>query len=152
MTGLRRIALEIFARLPGFLRRLVVRVITPHYVLGAVLALRQGDEVLMLQSRHVRFAWTLPGGLMQRGETPREALDRELREELRIEVDLDAEATVVIVDPVACRVDFVFERFVTERPELHVDGTEILAAHWMPVGSELCDDVARDALTRLASR
>jgi ADP-ribose pyrophosphatase YjhB (NUDIX family) len=152
VTGLRRAALEVFGRLPAPLRRLVVRVLTPHYVMGAVLALRQGDEVLMLHARHVRFGWTLPGGLMRGGETPREALDRELREELRLEVDLDADATVVIVDPSERRVDFVFERHVTERPEVHVDGTEVLEARWLPLTSELCDDIARDALTRLATR
>jgi 8-oxo-dGTP pyrophosphatase MutT (NUDIX family) len=152
VTRLRRAALEIFGRLPAPLRRLAVRLITPHYVMGAVLALRKGDEVLMLRSRHVRFGWTLPGGLMQGGETPREALHRELLEELRIEVDLDEEASVVIVDPVDRRVDFVFERHVSERPVVHVDGTEVLEARWLPLTSELCDDVARDALTRLASR
>jgi 8-oxo-dGTP diphosphatase len=121
-------------------------------VLGAVLALRHGDDVLMLRSRHVRFGWTLPGGLMQTGESPREALDRELAEELRLVVDLDAEATVVIVDPEARRVDFVFETYVDERPDLRIDGVEVLEARWLPLTSELCDDIARDALNRLASR
>ena len=152
MTRLRRAALLVFGWLPSPLRRLVVRVITPHYVLGAVLALRHDDQVLMLHTRHVRFGWILPGGLMQTGETPREALDRELREELELEVDLDTEATVVIVDPVARRIDFVFERHVVERPQLRIDGTEVMEARWLPVTSELCDDIARDALTRLATR
>lgn len=152
MNQLRRAALEVFGRLPGPLRRIVVRILTPRYVLGAVLALRHGDEVLMLRSRHVRFGWTLPGGLMQSGESPREALDRELGEELRLGVDLDAEATIVIVDPAARRVDFVFETHVAERPDLRIDGVEVLEARWLPLISELCDDIARDALTRLANR
>ena len=152
MTQLRRVALELFGRLPGPLRRIAVRLLTPHYVLGAVVALRHGDEVLMLHSRHVRFGWTLPGGLMRGGETPREALERELREELRLEVRLDPEATVVVVDPTARRVDFVFEHHLTERPAVHVDGTEVLEARWLPVSSQLCDDIAREALTRLARR
>jgi 8-oxo-dGTP diphosphatase len=152
MTRLRRAALEVFGRLPSPLRRLVVRILAPRYVLGAVVALRHGDDVLMLRSRHVRFGWTLPGGLVQSGESPREALDRELGEELRLDVDLGPEATVVIVDPVRRRVDFVFESHVTERPDLHVDGLEVLEARWLPLTSELCDDIAREALNRLASR
>ena len=152
MTQLRRLALEVFGRLPGPLRRLVVRLFSPRYVLGAVVALRQGEDVLLLHSRHSRFGWTLPGGLMAAGETPREALDRELREELRLELDLDADAAVVIVDPHARRVDFVFELYVTERPQVYVDGTEVLEAEWFAVASSPCDDIAREALTRLARR
>ena len=152
MTQLRRLALEVFGRLPGLLRRLVVRLYSPRYVLGVVVALRQGEDVLMLHSRHTRFGWTLPGGLMAAGETPREALDRELREELRLELDLGADAAVVIVAPESRRVDFVFELYVTERPPVHVDGTEVLEARWLPVGSPLCDDVVREVLNRLARR
>ena len=152
MTQLRRLALEVFGRLPGPLRRLVVRLFSPRYVLGAVVVLRQGEDVLMLHSRHTRYGWTLPGGLMAAGESPHEALDRELREELQLELDLDPDAAVVIVAPETRRVDFVFELHVTERPAVHVDGTEVLEARWLPVASPLCDDIAREALTRLARR
>lgn len=152
MTRLRKLALEVFGRLPGPLRRAAVRLLSPRYVLGAVVALRHGDDVLLLHSRHSRFGWTLPGGLMAAGENPREALDRELREELRLELDLESEATVVIVAPHALRVDFVFEHHVSQRPAVHVDGTEVLEARWLPLDSPLCDDIARDVLIRLARR
>jgi 8-oxo-dGTP diphosphatase len=152
VTRLRRLALELFGRLPAFVRRRVVTILSPGYVLGAVLALRHGDDVLMVRSRHLREAMTLPGGLLERGETPREGLVRELREELRLDVELGEDATVVLVYPEPRRVDFVYEVRVSERPELHVDGIEVLEAQWVPITSELTDDTARDALDRLARR
>jgi ADP-ribose pyrophosphatase YjhB (NUDIX family) len=152
VSSLRRLALEVFGRLPVPLRRLAVRILTPRFVLGAVVALRHGDDVLMLQSRHVRFGWTLPGGLVQGGENPKEALERELVEELRLEVELDPEAALVVVDTQARRVDFVFERRVDVRPRLEVDGTEVLDAQWLSVTTSRCDDATRDVLARLAPR
>jgi 8-oxo-dGTP diphosphatase len=152
VTILRKAALEVFGRLPVPLRRGAVRVIAPRYVLGTVLALRQDGHVLMLRARHVRFGWTLPGGLVQAGEQPRTALVRELEEELRLDVDVPPDAALVVVDTEARRVDFVFELSVTDRPELTLDHMEVLEARWLPMTSELCDDPTRDVLARLAGR
>ena len=152
MTLLRRFALEVFGRLPVPLRRSAVRVITPRYVLGVVLALRHGDDVLMLRARHVRFGWTLPGGLVQTGEQPREALVRELQEELRLDVHVPPEAAVVVVEPQARRVDFVFELRVEARPQVTIDHMEVLETRWLPVTSELSDGPTRAVLMRLTGR
>lgn len=48
-----------------------------------------GGRVLIAQrppDKHAGGAWEFPGGKLQTGETPREALDRELREEIGIRV------------------------------------------------------------------
>lgn len=46
----------------------------------ALVALWHGDRVLMAFN-HFRQAWELPGGLIDPGETPRQAAERELLEE-----------------------------------------------------------------------
>lgn len=149
-TRLRRFALEVFGRLPVRLRRLTVQAISPHYVLGAVCVLRHGDEVLFLRSRHARNGWTLPGGLMARGERPREALARELCEELGLELDLADHPTLTLVEPGDRRVDLIFEVTVASRPTVRVDGTEILEARWVaPVAAQL-DETTAYALDELA--
>lgn len=58
-------------------------------VLGVLGILRDGDRVLMIQRSatvRVPHAWCFPGGSIEPGETQAEALVREMREELAIDV------------------------------------------------------------------
>lgn len=149
---LHKLALEVFGRLPGRLRRLVVQVLTPHYVLGAVLVLRHEDNVLFVRSRHARSGWSLPGGLMQRGETPGDAIRREVCEELGLDIEVDEQPTLTLIDPQCRRVDLVYEIPVAVPPAVRVDGTEAVAACWLPTGTELEDPTAINAIAALLKR
>jgi 8-oxo-dGTP diphosphatase len=58
-----------------------------HVVAGALFDER--GRVLIAQrpaGKHMAGGWEFPGGKVEPGETPRAALDRELREELAVEV------------------------------------------------------------------
>lgn len=58
-------------------------------VLGVLGILRNGDRVLMIQRSatvRVPHAWCFPGGSIEPGESQAEALVREMREELAIDV------------------------------------------------------------------
>lgn len=149
-TTAHRLALSAYRRLPVPVRRVVVRPFTPRYGVGALAVLRDGDEVLMLRQRH-HHGWTLPGGFLDRGETPREALARELSEELSVRLELPAEPSWVSFDPAARQVD-VF--FVVDagggRPEVQLDGTEALAASWRPLSEGAVPASTRAMLERLA--
>lgn len=92
--------------MPARLRRLVVRAGTPSYTVGAVCAVVKDDTVLLLRQRH-RDGWTLPGGLLDRGEDCDAAIRRELAEELRLEVDPGLPVTT-LVEPRLRRVDVVY--------------------------------------------
>jgi ADP-ribose pyrophosphatase YjhB (NUDIX family) len=49
--------------------------------------IRDSEERILL-ARHVDGRWTLPGGWIDPGETPAEAVRREVREEVSVEIEL----------------------------------------------------------------
>jgi 8-oxo-dGTP diphosphatase len=60
----------------------------PHSVIVAAGVIIRGDRVLLSQRKrgtHLAGAWEFPGGKVEPGEDPREALARELLEELGVE-------------------------------------------------------------------
>ena len=110
---------------------------------GAVVAIWQGGRVLVVQQSYRRnLSW--PGGGIRRGEEPREAARRELREELGLDVDLDglvlARDTVVNWDFRRDRVR-VFELRLRAEPVLRVDNREIVAARFVDPRALLAEEV-----------
>lgn len=47
------------------------------------------DEILLFKHTYRSHAWSLPGGYMKGGEHPREALEREIKEESGLVVSVD---------------------------------------------------------------
>jgi 8-oxo-dGTP pyrophosphatase MutT (NUDIX family) len=125
------LALETFRRMPRRARRAVVRAGSPSYTVGAVCAIVRDGEVLLLRQRH-RDGWTLPGGLLDRGEDCDAAMRRELAEELRLEVDPGLPVTT-LVDPYARRVDIVYRIDAYDGIEPRPRG-EALEASWVSPG------------------
>src|ERR1700678_3859010 len=97
------------------------------------------SRVLICQRKHGRHAmkWEFPGGKIEPGESPQEALKRELREELRIDAtigDLMHDQTVRygngpaihlrfyrVTDFVGDPVNTEFERILWEQPAKFAD-------------------------------
>ena len=74
---------------PKRVRRWGVWLAEPRFMVtvGAVV-LDEGGRVLLLQHEfRTGSGWGIPGGFMERGEQPLEALRRELREEIGLELD-----------------------------------------------------------------
>ena len=76
-------------RMPRKLRRFFVRLTQPSFTVAAV-AIVFNDSQAVLLLRHVIRAnssgWGLPGGFLNAGEQPENAVRRELREEVGIEI------------------------------------------------------------------
>ena len=133
-----RLVFRTWARLPRRARNFLIHRGTPSFYVGAMCVIERTDGSLLLVRNSYRQGWGFPGGLLNRGETPLEAVRRETQEEVGVDVVLD-ENPKVVVEPGARRVDIIF----TARPAAESEpprprSPEILEARWFPA-TELPD-------------
>ena len=142
----RRGALRLYGVLPIPLRRLITRLIAPRFTVGCLAVLRHDGDVLMLRQRHHPGGWTLPGGLLDAGETPHEALARELGEELGVRIDLPAQPTHIVVATAARHLDLLFAVDLPARPPVRADQVEVISVAWRPADEPDLHSTTRAAL------
>jgi ADP-ribose pyrophosphatase YjhB (NUDIX family) len=147
----RRWILSTYRRLPRRARLALLHAFAPSHTVGSLCLIEHQGRLLMLRQRH-RTGWTLPGGLLDRGENAAQAAVREVWEETGLQVRVGQPVTVV-VDPGARRVDVLFHVPV-EGPPTAVPGSEALEAAWLtPQEAGRLDEptaAALDAFTRTA--
>jgi ADP-ribose pyrophosphatase YjhB (NUDIX family) len=148
----------LYGRLPRWLRVFLIRRLSPDFHVGAMCVVRRRDGAVLLLRNSYRPGWGLPGGMLRRGEAVVDAVLREVREEVGLEVAVDGPPRVV-VDAPARRVDVLFtahlrdiadaDRVASTSPEvlevawfqpgrlpaLHEEAEEVLAAVGVPLGS-----------------
>ena len=93
-------------------------------VVGAVIV--RGNKILCAQRGEAGTLpglWEFPGGKIESGETPRQALEREIHEELRCEISVGREITTTTYE-----YDFGFVTLTTFFCEL-ISGTPQLTEH-----------------------
>lgn len=77
--------------LPKNLQLLVMRFFQNQFLVGVTgIIFNDRDEILLFKHSYRQHAWSLPGGYMKTGEHPREALEREIKEESGLVVSVDA--------------------------------------------------------------
>jgi ADP-ribose pyrophosphatase YjhB (NUDIX family) len=131
------------ARLPIPARRRVFRVgyfalqgwwmLRRPHTSGVKVVVRRGDDVLMVRHTYGRRAeWDLPGGFINEGETPQDAVLRELEEEVGLQARRPVALGAILLrssgrrDTVHC---FAADTDGAD-PALAVDAGEIAQAHW----------------------
>jgi len=135
---LRKIGFAIFYGTPVPLRRTLVRLLVPKYIVGAVALVRDAEAPppgrLLLLRQPPGVGWTLPAGLLRRGERPDLGCLRELAEESGIQLtvdDISPASPNAIVHSRGRWVDVVFDASVAASAvTLRVDGAEVLEAAW----------------------
>ena len=86
---------------------MTVRTIAPSFTVGAMALIERADGRVLLVRQVYRERWGVPGGLLDRGEGPADAVRREILEEVGLDIELVSEAAVV-VEPGPRRVDLAF--------------------------------------------
>jgi len=101
------------------------------YVVGAVI--EKEGEILCAQrgpAQSLALKWEFPGGKIEAGETPQEALQREIQEEMRCRVEIGEH-----IENTAYEYDFGIVHLTTYYCRL-IEGTPTLTEHaaiqWLP--------------------
>jgi 8-oxo-dGTP pyrophosphatase MutT (NUDIX family) len=99
-------------------------------VVGVKCALTHGDDVLLVRHTYGNRSWDLPGGTVRRRESPRDAAEREMHEELgrRIEDWISLGELFVNTNHHDDNLH-LFEARVNDR-ELDLNLTELAEAAW----------------------
>lgn len=76
--------------LPKNFQLLIMRFFQDQFLVGVTgIIFNDQDEVLLFKHTYRSHAWSLPGGFLKSGEHPREALEREIKEESGLVVSID---------------------------------------------------------------
>lgn len=67
-----------------------MRFVQDQFLVGVTgVIFNEKNEVLLFKHTYRTHAWSLPGGYMKAGEHPREAIEREIKEESNLVVSID---------------------------------------------------------------
>jgi len=124
------------------MRRWTMRVAHPRFTVTAgAVVFNQNGEVLLLKHRfRPGSGWGLPGGFIEKAEQPIDALRRELREEIGLEVqDVEIFAVRSFAKPQQVEVLFRCRSNGTLKPQT----MEVERADWFSIAN-LPDGLPRD--------
>lgn len=122
-------------------------------VVAAVI--RKGDRIFATQRGYGDFKdwWEFPGGKMEEGETPEEALRREIREELDSEILIDKFLNTVEWDYPSFHLTLhcYMCSLLTEAPHLNeheaakwLGADELDSVCWLPADNDLLPLIAKE--------
>ncbi len=108
---MKKLLLKIWRLLPNsyWLRRTLVWVITQKFLVGVDgVVFNESHEVLLLNHRYRReYPWGLPSGWLKKGEQPQAAIEREIAEEIGLQVQV-VKPLIIESDLGWPRLDLVF--------------------------------------------
>ncbi len=133
--------------------RFGIRIMKQIEVVAAVI--RKGDKIFATQRGYGEWQdwWEFPGGKMEVGETPEEALVREIREELSAEISVDEFLCTVEYDYPAFHLTMHCYLCSLVGEALHLNEheaarwltkDELDSVKWLPADVEVMEDVKKE--------
>jgi 8-oxo-dGTP diphosphatase len=135
---LKKVLGALWRHAPKRVRRWGVRIVEPRFAVtaGAVVVDDGGRVLLLNHVFRVGSGWGIPGGFMEKGEQPEEALRRELREEIGLELD-SAEIALVRTLRKPRQVEIIFRcrpRGLQGQQSFEIKSAEWFAPESLPPG------------------
>jgi ADP-ribose pyrophosphatase YjhB (NUDIX family) len=117
-----------YRAIPPRLRLRATRLVTPNFTVGSLAFLTDDGERVLLGRPSYRRGWLPTGGFVDRGETPRDTIEREVREELGVTAELQPYHRVSF-DVKRQGVTFISAGLLPRNAEL-VLSAELLEVRW----------------------
>lgn len=111
----------------------MVKSAIPRVAVGAIIF--EQNKVLLVKRKNspARGMWAIPGGKVRWGETLKQALKREIKEEVHVEIEPDRLFKVIELVPERDYADFhyiILDYLVTITKGIPVAGDDALAVDW----------------------
>jgi len=132
LASIKRTVFQTFGVLPKPVRRWLIRTIRPTWTAGSVAVIERQDGRWLFVKPVYRAGWTLPGGLVDKGEHPATTVVREMKEELGIDITV-IDGPWSIIDPEYNRVETIFRAALaddTDPDDIEVTTAELSAMGW----------------------
>jgi len=128
-------------RMPSWTRRFLVRVTQPSFTVsaGAVVFDSEGRVLLLNHVLRPASGWGVPGGFLQRGEQPTDALKRELLEETGLEIE---NMQFVMARTTYRHIEIIYRCTARNSGEAAARSSEIIEARWFML-DELPEEMER---------
>lgn len=139
---LKKVLGALWRHAPKSVRRWGVRLVEPRFMVtaGAVVQDERGRILLLNHVFRAGSGWGIPGGFIEKGEQPEEALRRELHEEIGLELER-AEIAFVRTLKKPTQIEIIFR--CRARGQTGQKSMEIKSAEWFTL-DELPSKLSQD--------
>ena len=128
---LKKFAAKIWEQTPRSIRLRVIRLTQPKFTCSVAAVIVNKENKILLLEHNFRpvFHWGMPGGFLEFGENPEEAIHREIFEEIKLELK---NVKLYSVRTIGRHIEILF--LAEADGELQPDSREINDANWFNVG------------------